>query len=201
MKLIIASNNKGKLAQLKSWLPEGIEAISMGEAGFTEIIPEPYDTFCLNALAKADTVWKWAKMPVLADDSGLCVEVLDDAPGVYSARYAGAGATDEENNQKLLDELQDVNNRGAYYFAQLCLIVDGSPYYFEGRCHGEIAQEPRGDGGFGYDPLFIPEGYFQTFAELSNEVKSRISHRASALDALREFFNSEDGAALLSKTA
>ncbi len=201
MNLIIASNNKGKLAQLKAWLPEGIEAISMAEAGFMETIPEPYDTFCLNALAKANSVWKWAKAPVLADDSGLCVEALDGAPGVYSARYAGTDATDEDNNQKLLNELQGVNKRYAYYFAQLCLIVEGCPYYFEGRCHGQIAHEPRGKSGFGYDPLFIPEGYAQTFAELSDEIKSRISHRAAALNAFRDFFNSEDGAALVSKSA
>lgn len=198
MKLILASNNQGKIAEIKSLLPQ-LTIVTMREAGFTEEIPEPYDTFCLNALQKASTVWKWANSPVLADDSGICVEALDDEPGVFSARYAGEHASDEQNNQKLQRKLEGVENRSAFYYAKICLIVDGSPCFFEGRCRGRIADAPKGNGGFGYDPLFIPDGYDQSFGELSNEIKSRISHRAEALAALKAFIDSDAGAALIQK--
>ncbi len=201
MNLIIASNNKGKLAQLKAWLPYGIAAKSMAEAGFTEIIPEPFDTFHQNARIKAQSVFDFCRQPVLSDDSGICVNALDGAPGVYSALYAGEGASDAENNAKLLAALKGMESRKAHYLAVLCLITHEGTHYFEGRCDGTIAESPKGDGGFGYDPLFIPDGYDQSFAELPSEIKSRISHRAKALDALAAFLQSGTGAALLANNA
>ncbi len=156
----------------------------MREAGYTGIIEEPFDTFRENAFQKAKTLWDWGGMPVLADDSGICVDTLDGAPGVYSARYAGEGATDEANNEQLLRALAGSTDRAAHYYAVLCLILDGQPHYFEGRCDGRIAMAPSGGGGFGYDPLFIPDGYSLTFGALDAATKGRISHRAKALQAL-----------------
>lgn len=193
MKLIIASNNKGKLEQLKAWLPAGIEAESMASIGFTDTIPEPYDSFHKNAEIKAQTVFNFCGLPVLSDDSGLCVDVLGGEPGVFSARYAGENASDEANNQKLLEALKDKSERKAHYLAVLCLVTPAGTHFFEGRCDGQIAMAPRGTGGFGYDPLFIPDGYNQTFAELSSEEKSKISHRAKALQQLSTFLKEVAG--------
>ena len=184
MELILASNNKGKIAEISALLP-GLGLRSMREAGYTKPIEEPFHTFRENALIKARTVYDFCSIPVLADDSGICVDALGGSPGVFSARYAGPDATDMANNDKLLQELQHVADRNAYYIAVLCLIVNGKAHYFEGRCDGRIAYEPKGSGGFGYDPLFIPDGYDRTFGEIDPDIKSRISHRAKALAALK----------------
>jgi XTP/dITP diphosphohydrolase len=183
MKLILASNNRKKIAEIASLLP-GFQVQTMEEIGYTQPIEEPYDTFRENAHIKAQTIYDYCGLPVLADDSGLCVDALDGRPGVYSARYSGAGATDATNNEKLLAGLRDALSRKAHYIAMLCLIIDGQPHFFEGRCDGTIAYAPKGNGGFGYDPLFIPEGYDRTFGEIDPAIKSRISHRAKALSAL-----------------
>lgn len=193
MKLVIASNNKGKLEQLKAWLQADIEAVSMASVGFTDSIPEPHDTFQQNAEAKARTVFNFCGMPVLSDDSGLCVDALDGEPGVYSARYAGENSDDAANNKQLLKTLEGKANRTAHYFAVLCLVTPSGTHFFEGRCDGRIGLTPKGTGGFGYDPLFIPDGYEQTFAELPLEVKSRISHRAKALEQLSMFLKEVAG--------
>ena len=198
MKIILASNNQGKIAEIRSLLPQ-MDILTMREAGYTAEIEEPYDTFKENAWQKASTIWTWSKTAVLSDDSGICVHALNGAPGVRSARFAGHKVTDLDNNRKLLKALQGSADRSAYYYAVLCLIVAGEPYYFDGRCHGQIAEAPRGDKGFGYDPLFVPDGYDQTFAELSADVKSCISHRAAALSELKHFFSSDVGAALIQK--
>jgi XTP/dITP diphosphohydrolase len=185
MQLILASNNPGKISEITALLP-GISLGTMREAGYTLPIVEPFDTFHRNALIKAQTVFDFCGLPVLADDSGLCTAALRGAPGVFSARYAGDGASDGDNNEKLLQELEAATDRRAWYIAVLCLITaDGQHHYFEGRCDGRIADGPRGGGGFGYDPVFIPDGFDLTFGELPAEVKKRISHRAKALDALK----------------
>ncbi len=184
MELIIASNNRGKIAEIEAMMP-GHTIRTMRDIGFDKTIDEPYDTFRENAWIKAHTVHEFCSLPVLADDSGLCVAALDGRPGVFSARFAGPGATDGDNNQKLLHALKGVANRDAHYIAVLCLMIGGEAQYFEGRCDGAIADAARGEGGFGYDPLFIPNGYDRTFGEIDAATKSRISHRARALEALR----------------
>ena len=184
MELILASNNRGKIAEIGALLP-GLDLRTMQEIGYSAPIEEPYQTFRENAFTKADTIHRFCGAAVLSDDSGLCVDALGGAPGVLSARYAGADATDGGNNQKLLEALEGVSDRKAHYIAVLCLIIDGQAYYFEGRCDGTIAHAPKGTEGFGYDPLFIPDGYDRTFGEIDASVKSRISHRAKALASLK----------------
>jgi XTP/dITP diphosphohydrolase len=187
MKMVLASNNRGKLAQLKAWLPTNIDAVSMASIGFRDEIPEPFHSFRENAETKARTVFDFCGLPVLSDDSGLCVDALGGEPGVFSARYAGVAADDAANNDKLLKALEDIEDRKAHYLAVLCLTSSAGMHFFEGRCDGRIGLSPKGSGGFGYDPLFIPDGFEQTFAELSLEVKSNISHRAKALEQLSMF--------------
>jgi len=183
MELIIASNNSGKIAEIAGLLPD-IPLRSMRDIGYDLEIPEPYDTFAANAYQKAMTIYRFCGKAVLADDSGLCVDALKGGPGVFSARYAGDPASDEANNIKLLQELTGVRDRSAHYIAILCLILEGTPYYFTGRCDGHIALRPEGSSGFGYDPLFIPEAYNRTFGELDSGIKKQISHRAKALHLL-----------------
>ena len=184
--LVLASANKKKIAELQD-LVEGLHILSLKDIGFNQTIEEPYFTFKENALQKARTVFNFCNKNVLSDDSGLSVLTLNNQPGVFSARYAGEQATDEENLNKLLHDMEGKESRKAFYTAVLCLIWDGVPHYFEGTCHGVLISEPRGSNGFGYDPIFIPNGYEQTFAELSPEVKKKISHRAQAMRELENF--------------
>ena len=183
MELVLASNNKGKIAEIRTLLPH-INILTLQDIGYTTPIEEPFDTFRENAHAKASVIHLATGRPVLSDDSGLSVDALNGAPGVYSARYAGPDATDAANNQKLLDALKGQSNRAGHYTAVLCLITHSGPAYFEGKCHGHIALEPAGTGGFGYDPLFIPDGYTQTFGQMDPLIKKKISHRAKALEQL-----------------
>lgn len=184
--LVLASGNKKKINELKDLL-EGFSVLSLNDIGFDQEIAEPYLTFKENALQKASTVFQFCNKNVLADDSGISVLTLNNQPGVFSARYAGEAATDQQNLDKLLHEMQGKENRKAFYTAVLCLIWDGVPHYFEGTCHGTLIDEPRGSNGFGYDPIFIPNGYSETFAELPVEVKKSISHRAQAMNQLSAF--------------
>lgn len=184
--LVLASGNKKKINELKDLL-EGFSVLSLSDIGFDQVIAEPYLTFKENALQKARTVFQYCNKNVLADDSGISVLSLNNQPGVFSARYAGENATDQQNLDKLLVEMQGKENRRAFYTAVLCLIWDGVPHYFEGTCHGTLIDEPRGSNGFGYDPIFIPNGYSETFAELPAEVKKSISHRAQAMNQLSAF--------------
>lgn len=184
MKLILASNNPGKIAEIRSLLP-GLEVQSLRDVGFTDTIPEPFATFHENAKTKAVTVHERFGNWVLADDSGICVTAMNGVPGVYSARFAGEQATDAENNALMLNQMMGIEDRSAWYYAVLCLIgPDGAVHFFDGTCDGSIAHELRGEGGFGYDPLFIPLGHDQTFGELPHEFKAGISHRAKALEAM-----------------
>ena len=177
--LVIASNNAHKIGEI-SELVTDVCLLSLKDIGFTEDIPEPYHTFEENALAKASAIYNFSQKNVFADDSGICVNTLGGAPGVDSAHYSGM-RDDEKNLQRVLAEMKDVQDRSAFYKAVICLIWDGEVYYFEGICEGKIIEEKRGEGGFGYDPIFIPDGYDKTFAELPLNVKNKISHRGKAV--------------------
>lgn len=186
-KLVIASNNPGKLREFQAMLaPLGIEVLTQEQLGISEA-EEPHCTFIENALAKARHVSKESGLPALADDSGICVSALGGAPGVWSARYAGEPKSDTSNNEKLLQDMQGVADRRAHYYCVLVLVHhadDPQPLIAEGEWHGEIAQEERGEGGFGYDPLFWLPQFGRMSAELKPEEKAQISHRALAMKIL-----------------
>lgn len=189
-KLVIASNNQGKLREFQRMLaPLGIEVLTQAQLGISEA-EEPHCTFVENALAKARHVSRACGLPALADDSGICVDALGGAPGVISARYAGdSPKSDQKNNEKLLHDMQGVADRRAHYYCVLVLVRhadDPQPLIAEGEWHGEIFQEERGDGGFGYDPMFWLPQFGKTAAELSHDEKAQISHRALALKVLLE---------------
>lgn len=189
-KLVIASNNPGKLREFQHMLaPLGIEVLTQAQLGISEA-EEPHCTFVENALAKARHVSRASGLPALADDSGICVEALGGAPGVQSARYAGDNPkSDRRNNDKLLHDLQGVTDRRAHYYCVLVLVRhadDPQPIIAEGEWHGEIAHEERGDGGFGYDPMFWLPELGKMSAELSHDEKAQLSHRAKALRVLLE---------------
>ena len=187
-KLVIASNNPGKLREFQRMLaPLGIEVLTQAQLGINEA-EEPHCTFVENALAKARHVSAASGLPALADDSGICVAALGGAPGVQSARYAGdSPKSGARNNDKLLQAMQGVTDRRAHYYCVLMLVhhaEDPQPVIAEGEWHGEIGFEERGEGGFGYDPLFwLPESG-KTAAELSHDEKALVSHRAKALKVL-----------------
>ncbi len=187
--LVIASNNEGKIREIKSMI-EDIELLSLKDIGFTAEIPEPYHTFEENALTKASAIHQFSGKNVFADDSGLCVKALHGSPGVDSAHYCGE-RDDEKNLQKILDELKGADDRSAFYKAVICLIWNEEVYYFEGICEGELIEEKRGAGGFGYDPIFIPKGYEQTFGELPLAIKNQISHRGKAVRKMIAFLNEQ----------
>ena len=186
-KLVLASNNAGKLREfVQLFAPLGIELVPQSAFNVSEA-EEPHVTFIENALAKARHCALATGLPALADDSGLCVSALNGAPGVISARYAGEPKSDARNSEKLLSELQGKTDRRAHYVCVLALCRypdDPQPLIAEGELHGEILAAPRGDGGFGYDPLFFLPGHACTAAELDAEEKNRISHRGIALHSL-----------------
>ena len=185
--IVLASGNPGKKAEIEALLePLGTRVITQVELGITEA-EEPHDSFLENALAKARHVCFATRLPALADDSGLCVDALGGAPGVHSARYAGEPKSDQKNNQKLLAEMSTRDNRSAHYECVLVLMRgpgDAQPLVASAQWHGSIARQPRGGGGFGYDPLFLPLGSAKSAAELEPEEKNRISHRGQALQKL-----------------
>jgi XTP/dITP diphosphohydrolase len=189
-KLVIASNNPGKLREFERMLaPLGIEVVTQAQLGISEA-EEPHCTFVENALAKARHVSRASGMPALADDSGICVEALGGAPGVQSARYAGEDPkSDRRNNDKLLQDMQGVTDRRAHYYCVLVLVRhadDPQPTIAEGEWHGEIAHEERGDGGFGYDPMFWLPDLGKMSSELTHDEKHAISHRGMAMKVLLE---------------
>lgn len=187
MKFIFATNNQGKINEMCQLSGDDIKIITLKEAGIFEELPEPYDTFEKNAWSKANYVFQKTGKNCWAEDSGLVVPALDGAPGVFSARYAGTPSDDHKNNEKLLMALNMQQDRKAWYQATICLIFQGTPHYFEGKCPGTISKEYKGNKGFGYDPLFIPRGYQQTFGELDAAIKNKISHRAKAFQQLAQF--------------
>jgi len=190
MEIIFATHNKNKLKEVQSLVPEGMKVISLDELNMTTEIPETGHTLADNALIKARTIFELYKKPVIADDTGLDVEALNGAPGVYSARYAGEPSNAENNMNLLLHHLQTTTNRTAHFKTMIAYIdSEGKEQLFEGRVDGTIIDEKRGDKGFGYDPIFVPEGSDKTFAEMSSEEKNGISHRARALKAFSDFIN------------
>lgn len=187
-KLVFATNNAHKLEEVAAILGNQVELLSLNDIGYHADIPETADTLEGNALLKSSYIYKNYGLDCFADDTGLEVEALDGAPGVYSARYAGGEGHDAQANMlKLLHELEGKENRKAQFRTAISLILDGKEYLFEGVIKGEIIKEKRGESGFGYDPVFQPEGYDQTFAELGNDTKNKISHRALAVRKLCEF--------------
>jgi len=187
IKIVFASSNKGKLKEAKSLLGDcGVELVSQSELG---ILPcdEPHITFVENALEKARHAANLSGLPALAEDSGVCVPELDGRPGVRSARYSGDQATDAENNRLLLRSMATISDRSAFYHCSLALMrhsTDPSPLISEGRWHGRVLHEPRGDGGFGYDPIFFDPQMNLTGAEMTLEQKNSVSHRGHALRAM-----------------
>ena len=190
-KLVFATNNAHKLEEVAAILGDQVELLSLNDIGCQTDIPETAETLEGNALLKSSYIYKNYHLDCFADDTGLEVEALNGAPGVYSARYAGGEGHDAQANMlKLLHELEGKENRKAQFRTAISLILDGKEYFFEGVIKGEIIKEKRGDSGFGYDPIFKPEGYDQTFAELGNDIKNQISHRALAVQKLCEFLQS-----------
>lgn len=186
-KLVFATNNAHKLEEVSAMLGTSVSLMSLNDIGCHTDIPETGTTLEENALIKARYIHEYYGMDCFADDTGLEVAALDGEPGVYSARYAGgAGHDSVANMKKLLSRMEGVTDRRARFRTVIALILDGEVHEFEGIVRGTIATEPHGDGGFGYDPVFIPEGYDRTFAELS-DVKNHISHRARAVERLVEF--------------
>jgi XTP/dITP diphosphohydrolase len=186
-KLVVATNNAHKLEEISAILGNEMELLSLKDIHCNADIPETADTLEGNARQKAMYIHENYGMDCFADDTGLEVEALNGAPGVFSARYAGDGHDSEANMQKLLKELEGKENRKAQFRTAICLIMEGKEYLFEGIVKGYIIEEKRGGAGFGYDPIFVPEGYDQTFAELGNDVKNTISHRARAVEKLCTF--------------
>jgi XTP/dITP diphosphohydrolase len=186
-KLVVATNNAHKLEEISAILGDEMELLSLKDIGCEADIPETADTLEGNARQKARYIYENYQLDCFADDTGLEVEALDGAPGVFSARYAGNGHDSEANMQKLLRELEGKQNRKAQFRTAICLIMGGEEYLFEGIVKGKIIEEKRGSAGFGYDPIFVPEGFDKTFAELGNEVKNTVSHRALAVEKLCRF--------------
>ena len=187
MKIVFATNNAHKLDEVRQVVGEKFEIVSLRECGIVEDIPENEPTLEGNALAKARYIYERTGFNCFADDTGLEVDALGGEPGVRSARYATDGHDDEANKRLLLERLQGEENRAAQFRTAVALILGGKEYLFEGIVRGDIATEQHGEGGFGYDPLFFPEGGDLTFAQMSSEEKNAISHRGRAVRKLAEF--------------
>lgn len=187
-KIVFATGNSNKLKEIKAAINR-YEIISLRELGVTEEIPETGDTLKKNALQKAKYVYATTGLNCFADDTGLEIEALDNRPGVYSAMYAGEDCNAENNMRKVLSELKTFKNRRAKFKTVIALILNDKEYFFEGEVRGEILKEKTGSGGFGYDPIFKPFGYKETFAHMSIGLKNKISHRGLAVKKLVAFFN------------
>jgi len=188
MRIVFATNNSHKLDEIRNILGSSFEVMSLNELGCHDDIPETGTTLEENARQKAQYIYDKYHCNVFADDTGLEVDALGGEPGVYSARYAGGEGHDSEANMtKLLKNLEGEDNRKAQFRTVIALIIDGKTSLFDGIVKGEIIKERRGGEGFGYDPIFQPEGYDKTFAELGNDIKNTISHRAKTVKALAEY--------------
>ncbi|MGI6169540.1 MAG: XTP/dITP diphosphatase [Christensenellales bacterium] len=199
MRLVIASNNAGKIREIREIIGDWFDEVcSLGDLGISLEVEEDGDTFAYNAQKKAREVCAVTGLCALGDDSGLCVDFLGGAPGVYSARFAGERANDDENNRKLLEQMADVpaEKRGARFVCCMALCYpDGRMLTVEGECRGSIAHVPAGDRGFGYDPVFYVEELGKTFGEIDDQTKNRISHRAVALGMLKQELERRSGGA------
>lgn len=190
IKLVFATNNKNKLQEVQAMLTN-FEIVSLADIGCFEDIPETADTLEGNSILKANFVTEKYGLNCFADDTGLEVKSLNNAPGVYSARYAGLDNNSENNMQKLLVELKDKTDRTAQFRTAITLNIEGKQFNFEGICKGEILKEKHGEKGFGYDPLFMPVGYQNSFAEMNMDEKGNISHRGRAIQKLVTFLNEQ----------
>ena len=190
-KLVFATNNAHKLEEVRAVLHNKIEIVSLNELGCFDDIPETADTLEGNALIKAEYVFNKFEMACIADDTGLEVEALNGEPGVYSARYGGEPHNAQKNMQKLLTNLKGIENRKARFRTVIVLKDAERELYFEGTIHGHISETPSGAAGFGYDPVFVPDGYNKSFAELGPELKNKISHRALAVEELIRFLKND----------
>ena len=194
MRLVFATNNKHKLEEMRAILGDKVELLSLAEIGCFDDIPETADTLEGNALIKTRHIYGKYSIPCFADDTGLEVEALDGAPGVYSARYAGESNDAEANMNKLLHNLTGKSNRNAQFRTVIALIIEGEERLFEGIVRGTIAEERQGKEGFGYDPIFIPEGCNESFAQMAAAEKNSMSHRSRAAAALNEYLQSQETA-------
>lgn len=187
--LIFATNNQHKVNEVRSVLGKSFNIITLKEAGIDIDIPEPHDTLEANATEKSKTIFTLTKKNCFSEDTGLEVETLNGEPGVKSARYAGENRSFDENIEKLLTNLSTAENKTARFRTVISLILEGKEYFFEGICPGKIINERRGNSGFGYDPVFMPDGSEKTFAEMEMEEKNKFSHRKKAMEKLIHFFN------------
>ena len=185
--LIFATNNEHKVAEIQSLLPKDINVLTLQQAGINIDIPEPYDTLLENANTKAITIFEITKQNCFSEDTGLEIDALNGAPGVHSARYAGADRNFNANLEKVVSNLKNIENRTAQFRTVICLIWEEKEYYFEGICRGHIAEQNSGTAGFGYDPIFIPEGASKSFAAMTMEEKNTFSHRQKAVTQLFTF--------------
>ncbi|EHL84421.1 non-canonical purine NTP diphosphatase [Coprobacter fastidiosus] len=185
--IVFATNNKHKLEEIRNILDNTLNILSLDDINCHEDIPETGSTIEENALIKARYIKEKYGYDCFADDTGLEIKSLNNEPGVYSARYAGNDHNSEKNMQKVLENLKGKNDRSACFRTCIALITSNNEYLFEGKIEGEIITEKKGESGFGYDPIFVPDGYTQTFAELGNDIKNKISHRALAVKKLINF--------------
>jgi len=188
-KLVFATHNLHKLREIQEIIGDTYQVIGLNEMGLHEEIPETADTLEGNAQIKAEYIYEKLGMDCFSDDTGLEIEALNGAPGVYSARFAGEGCTFQDNINKTLQLLEGISNRKACFRSVICLIMNGKMHFFEGRVEGEIIAVQRGTEGFGYDPIFIPDGFSKTFAEMPLEEKNGISHRGIATQRLIAFLH------------
>lgn len=192
MSILLAGNNQKKIGELKAIAPD-TKFQTLSEAGITEELIEDGLSFHENAYQKARTIFLKTRREVLSDDSGLCIRALNNAPGIFSARYAGNQRSDSDNIRKVLNELQDVSDRFAFFITVLCFIDrSGRVRFFEGRVEGTILTMPRGSNGFGYDPVFVPVGEKRSFAEMATHEKNANSHRALALASFAGFLSQRE---------
>ena len=187
MDIIFATNNQHKAKEVNDMLPEGFNVLSLKDVKLNEEVEENGDTFEANSKLKADYVSYNTSTACFADDTGLFVESLDGRPGIYAARYAGENCDSKDNIIKLLGELEGKENRKAYFKTVLCLHINGKELFFEGICRGTISSEYKGNEGFGYNPVFVPEGYDKSFSELPMDLRKKINHRAIAVSKLNEY--------------
>lgn len=190
--ILFATGNKNKVKEVNLLLGGLYKVITPFDLGITDDVEETGETFKENALLKTQALQKQTKLSIFSEDTGLLLPALGLRPGVKTARYAGENANVQDNMSKLQKELNGKKDRSAYFRTVICLFWNAEYYYFEGECHGTISAEQKGENGFGYDPLFIPNGYDKTFGELGNDIKKKLSHRALAINKLVEFLKKEE---------
>lgn len=190
--IIFATNNQNKVDEVRAVLGCHFNIITLKEAGIDVDIPEPHDTLEANATEKSKTIFEITKQNCFSEDTGLEVEALNGEPGVKSARYAGEARSFDDNIEKLLSKLASSENKTARFRTVISLILDGKEYFFEGICEGRIISERKGNNGFGYDPVFMPDGSDKTFAEMDMAEKNKFSHRKKAMEKLINFLNGQN---------